>query len=132
PARDAEDSARFEEAGHGGAGQVFGKHDAIVNLDAIGINRQIQILNRLKHETNADVPGFLRLQWLRAESKRGGAVCCEGAHFVRNSAGEGCRCRLEILLGKRWRSESVGDGAAQRYGVAERISCGKLTGTRAA
>ena len=55
-----------------GAGEVAGQHDAIVDRDAIVVDRDVERLGiGVNHDAAADVSRVLRLQRLRAEHLRG-------------------------------------------------------------
>ena len=66
PAADADEALRCEERAHVLLREVLGEHDAIVDVDAVGIDRE-RHGREPHHGAEREVGRFLGVQRLRAE-----------------------------------------------------------------
>ena len=100
----AEDAARLQERRDRRADQVLGQHDAVVDVDAVRVDRDVQRVDRLQHEAEAVVGRFLGLERLGAERDRGGIVTAN----VRTSNGDMPPMKLVAV---DWKNCCCSDGA---------------------
>ena len=127
-AADADEALAVQELAHWRGREVLRQHDAIVDIDAIGIDGEIE-LAEAQHRAHREVRRLLRIQ-VRGTERTGHRIARrEGRDFHETHAGNVVRGRrLEELLLQRGRAETVLHGAAQREVLVEVITHRQLAG----
>src|SRR5690606_39775398 len=113
PALNAEDAVFGGEVVADGAGQVLGQVDAVVDVDLVGIDGDVEAVRRLQHQAEAEVGGLLRLQPLGAERDRGRVGHPEGDDVIWHAFNDVGGGGVELLLLQRRRAEAGRGGGAQ-------------------